>query len=101
MDSAKRLNHLSSMDDDMRMLIGIIADEETTIGFLLAGVGESFGVLKKNRSFLMVTEVMSGFRKVDGVNMADEEVRELLCNSEGITYDSTDISDSDDDEKLM
>ncbi|XP_037819643.1 V-type proton ATPase subunit F 1-like [Lucilia sericata] len=56
MDSAKRLNHLSSMDDDMRMLIGIIADEETTIGFLLAGVGESFGVLKKNRSFLMVTE---------------------------------------------
>ncbi|XP_046805803.1 V-type proton ATPase subunit F isoform X1 [Lucilia cuprina] len=56
MDSAKRLKDVSSIDEDMRMLIGIIADEETTTGFLLAGVGESFDVIKRNRSFLMVTE---------------------------------------------
>lgn len=41
---------------------------------------------------------MSGFRKVDGVNMTDEQVCELLFNSDGITYDSTDISDSDEDD---
>ncbi|XP_046805804.1 uncharacterized protein LOC124419635 isoform X2 [Lucilia cuprina] len=58
MDSAKRLKDVSSIDEDMRMLIGIIADEETTTGFLLAGVGESFDVIKRNRSFLMVTEVV-------------------------------------------
>uniref|UniRef100_A0A1A9VFT6 V-type proton ATPase subunit F n=1 Tax=Glossina austeni TaxID=7395 RepID=A0A1A9VFT6_GLOAU len=39
--------------DDVRLFIGIIGDEDTTLGFLLAGVGEASILPAKN--YMMVT----------------------------------------------
>ncbi|XP_075155979.1 V-type proton ATPase subunit F-like [Haematobia irritans] len=39
-----------------RFLIAVIADEDTTVGFLLAGIGEYFGIGKKNLNYMIVTE---------------------------------------------
>uniref|UniRef100_A0A1I8QCX5 V-type proton ATPase subunit F n=1 Tax=Stomoxys calcitrans TaxID=35570 RepID=A0A1I8QCX5_STOCA len=45
------------MDDGHRLLIAIIADETTTVGFLLAGIGECFGGLgKKHINFMIVNK---------------------------------------------
>uniref|UniRef100_A0A1A9ZZ62 V-type proton ATPase subunit F n=1 Tax=Glossina pallidipes TaxID=7398 RepID=A0A1A9ZZ62_GLOPL len=40
--------------DDVRLFIGVIGDEDTTLGFLLAGVGEASILPAKN--YMMVTK---------------------------------------------
>uniref|UniRef100_A0A1A9WYM8 Uncharacterized protein n=1 Tax=Glossina brevipalpis TaxID=37001 RepID=A0A1A9WYM8_9MUSC len=43
-----------AVEDDIRVFIGVIGDEETTLGFLLAGVGETRTVNPNN--YMIVTK---------------------------------------------
>ncbi|XP_037884777.1 V-type proton ATPase subunit F-like [Glossina fuscipes] len=44
---------VSQTQDDVRVFIGVIGDEDTTLGFLLAGIGETKILPTKN--YMMVT----------------------------------------------
>ncbi|XP_053963739.1 V-type proton ATPase subunit F-like [Anastrepha ludens] len=53
--STHRSSSRRSITTDSRMLIGIMADLETTIGFLLAGIGEVSGP-ELDKNFMVVKE---------------------------------------------
>ncbi|XP_011188198.1 V-type proton ATPase subunit F-like isoform X1 [Zeugodacus cucurbitae] len=57
--ATKRASSRRSLSTDFRMLIGVVADLETTIGFLLAGVGETNGSQQLDKNFMIVTEETS------------------------------------------
>uniref|UniRef100_A0A0K8VT66 V-type proton ATPase subunit F n=1 Tax=Bactrocera latifrons TaxID=174628 RepID=A0A0K8VT66_BACLA len=87
--TSKRASSRRSLSTDFRILIGVIADLETTIGFLLAGVGETSGSRQSDKNFMIVTEetpahevdsffiYLCGRRNI-GVIFVATEVRKVL-----------------------
>ncbi|XP_036336098.1 probable V-type proton ATPase subunit F [Rhagoletis pomonella] len=53
--ASTRTSSRRSLSTDSRMLIGIVADLETVIGFLLAGIGEASGSHQLEKNFMVVT----------------------------------------------